>query len=264
MPVTVLRPLLPYNFRMEEVHVGHPRPQAHGAVRLLRAVEVTLTAGAVALVASCLRGRRDNPRCGRSQEQECSDHRDGLGRPRVHQLPGPTARVRGVHEEERRARLPGPDRLWERSRYPRLQLRPRSRLRRRSARRSCPAVAPPSPARRRTPPHRRWSQMLKVSQCMRRHGISEFPDPSSVLPSNNGRHSRGHRHARSDPGVPVHARHVVSGIRAGGGRVQFRDGAARAGLGARPARASSTASSWRSVDRPRPRRGRCPGWVGRR
>ena len=28
-------------------------------------------------------------------------------------------------------------------------------------------------------------QMLKVSQCMRRHGISEFPDPSSVLPSNN-------------------------------------------------------------------------------
>ena len=50
MLVTVLQPLLPYNFRMEEVHVGHPSPEAHGAVRRLRAVEVTLTAGAVGLV----------------------------------------------------------------------------------------------------------------------------------------------------------------------------------------------------------------------
>ena len=97
----------------------------------------------LALVASCLRGRRDNPRCGRSQEQERSDHHDGLDRPRVHQLPGPTARVRGVHEEERRARLPGPDRLWGDQVTRGLQLRPRSRLRRRSARSSCPAVAPP-------------------------------------------------------------------------------------------------------------------------
>jgi hypothetical protein len=31
------------------------------------------------------------------------------------------------------------------------------------------------------------AQMLKVSQCMRRHGISNFPDPSSSIPAERGR-----------------------------------------------------------------------------
>ena len=48
-------------FRMEKVHVGHPRPQAHGAVRLLRAVQVTLAVGAVALVAAACGGGGTTP-----------------------------------------------------------------------------------------------------------------------------------------------------------------------------------------------------------
>ena len=94
-----------------------------------------------------------------------------------------------------------------------------------------PGGGPPRPGSTTHPSAQALTQMLKVSQCMRRRGISEFPDPGSSVVQ-HGRHPRGHRHARSDPGVPVHARHVVSGIRAGGGRVQFRDGTARAGLGA--------------------------------
>jgi hypothetical protein len=28
--------------------------------------------------------------------------------------------------------------------------------------------------------------MLKIAQCMRRHGISQFPDPSTTMPSMTG------------------------------------------------------------------------------
>jgi hypothetical protein len=67
------------------------------------------------------------------------------------------------------------------------------------------------------------ASMLRVSQCMRRHGIHEFPDPGSHLPLHPPCARRDHRHERSDPGVSVRARHAVTGVRASGGGVQSRD-----------------------------------------
>ena len=98
------------------------------------------------------------------------------------------ARVRQVHARQRRAQLPRPER---RRRRPLLRgcrnqsrRRPRSRRRRRSARSSCPAAAPLAPARRRTPPHRRWRSCCKIARCMRQHGVPQFPDPRTSVPSN--------------------------------------------------------------------------------
>ena len=50
--------------------MGRPRPQAHGAVRLLRAVQVTFAAGAIALVAASCGGGGTTPGVAVSQEQE--------------------------------------------------------------------------------------------------------------------------------------------------------------------------------------------------
>jgi hypothetical protein len=42
----------------------------------------------------------------------------------------------------------------------------------------------PGPGSTTYPSAQALAQMLKVLQCMRRHRISEFPDPSSSVPSN--------------------------------------------------------------------------------
>ena len=47
-----------------------------------------------------------------------------------------------------------------------------------------PGGGPPGPGSTTHPSAQALAQMLKVSQCMRRHGISEFPDPGSSVPSN--------------------------------------------------------------------------------
>jgi hypothetical protein len=46
-----------------------------------------------------------------------------------------------------------------------------------------PGGGPPGPGAALHPSAQALAQMLKVSQCMRRHGISEFPEPSSSVPS---------------------------------------------------------------------------------
>ena len=47
-----------------------------------------------------------------------------------------------------------------------------------------PGGGPPKPGSTTHPSAQALAQMLKVSRCMRRHGISEFPDPSPPFPSN--------------------------------------------------------------------------------
>jgi hypothetical protein len=47
-----------------------------------------------------------------------------------------------------------------------------------------PNGGPPGPGAATHPSAQALAQMLKVSQCMRRHGISEFPGPGSSVPSN--------------------------------------------------------------------------------
>ena len=75
---------------------------------------------------------------------------------------------------------------------------------------------------RRTPPRRHWRSCVTIAQCMRRHGVPEFPDPRTSVPSNpvRRRHRRDNRFRRSDPSVPAHAQHAFAGVHAGGGRVR--------------------------------------------
>ena len=46
-----------------------------------------------------------------------------------------------------------------------------------------PAGGPPGPGTATHPSAQALAQMVKVAQCMRRHGISDFPDPSTTVPS---------------------------------------------------------------------------------
>jgi hypothetical protein len=47
-----------------------------------------------------------------------------------------------------------------------------------------PDGGPPGPGAATHPSAQALASMLKVSQCMRKHGIDDFPDPSSRIPSN--------------------------------------------------------------------------------
>jgi hypothetical protein len=47
-----------------------------------------------------------------------------------------------------------------------------------------PGGGPPGPGTQTNPSPQALAQMVKVAQCMRRHGISNFPDPRTSVPSN--------------------------------------------------------------------------------
>ena len=47
----------------------------------------------------------------------------------------------------------------------------------------CQKLLPAGPGSGPPPSAQALAQMLKVSRCMRRHGISEFPDPVTSVPS---------------------------------------------------------------------------------
>ncbi len=55
-----------------------------------------------------------------------------------------------------------------------------------SAAHSCQRLLPKGPPRSEPPSSQAQSRMLEVSACMRKHGISGFPDPSTSPPSNPG------------------------------------------------------------------------------
>ena len=184
MPVTALQPLLPYNVRMEEVRVGHRRPQAKGAMRLLRAVEVTLTAGAVALVVAACGGGGTTTGVAALKSKSAQTTTTGpagagssnfqaqlleyaacMRKSGVPDFPDPTG--------------PGAIKIPVAPTSPTFG----------SAQAKCyklmPGGGPPIAGSATHPSAQALGQMVKVSQCMRRHGVSGFPDPSSMLPSNN-------------------------------------------------------------------------------
>jgi hypothetical protein len=47
-----------------------------------------------------------------------------------------------------------------------------------------PGGGPPGPGTQTHPSAPALAQMVKIAQCMRRHGISQFPDPRTSVPSN--------------------------------------------------------------------------------
>jgi hypothetical protein len=51
-----------------------------------------------------------------------------------------------------------------------------------AAQNACQKYMPPGPGSGPPPSAQAMAQMLKVSQCMRRHGISNFPDPRTSVP----------------------------------------------------------------------------------
>ncbi len=51
-----------------------------------------------------------------------------------------------------------------------------------AAQKACQKYLPPGPGSGPPPSAQAMAQMLKVSQCMRRHGISDFPDPRTSVP----------------------------------------------------------------------------------
>ncbi len=51
-----------------------------------------------------------------------------------------------------------------------------------AAQNACQKYMPPGPGSGPPPSAQAMAQMLKVSQCMRRHGISDFPDPRTSVP----------------------------------------------------------------------------------
>jgi hypothetical protein len=52
-----------------------------------------------------------------------------------------------------------------------------------AAQAKCQKFLPAGPGSGPPPSAKALAQMLKVAQCMRRHGISNFPDPRTSLPS---------------------------------------------------------------------------------
>jgi len=51
-----------------------------------------------------------------------------------------------------------------------------------AAQEACQKYMPPGPGSGPPPSAQAMAQMLKISQCMRRHGISDFPDPRTSVP----------------------------------------------------------------------------------
>jgi hypothetical protein len=53
-----------------------------------------------------------------------------------------------------------------------------------AAQAKCKKLLPPGPGSGPPPSAQAVAHMLKISQCMRRHGVPEFPDPRTTVPSN--------------------------------------------------------------------------------
>ena len=122
-----------------------------------------------------------------------------------------------MHEEERRAQLPDPPASGP-IRFPLDPSSPAFEAAQAKCQKLLPGGGPGSATH---PSAQALAQMLKVSQCMRRHGISEFPDPASSVPSN-----------KADIRVITKMQGVIlafpftldmwsTAFSAGGGRVQF-------------------------------------------
>ena len=85
-----------------------------------------------------------------------------------------------------------------------------------------PGGGPPGPGTQTHPSAQTLAKLLRIAECMRQHGISDFPDPMTSVPSdaNPAEYQRDHRLRRSDPAVPGHVQPAGAGVPAGPGRVR--------------------------------------------
>ena len=167
---------------MEEVHVGHPRPQAHGAVRLLRAAEVTLTAGVVALVAAACGGGGTTPGVAALKNKSAQTTTTASAGPGSANFQGQLLAYAACMRKSGVPKFPDPPASGP-IRLPMDPSSPAFEAAQAKCQKLMPGGGPPGPG----PTHpsaQALAQMLKVSQCMRRHGIPKFPDPGSSIPFN--------------------------------------------------------------------------------
>jgi hypothetical protein len=168
---------------MEKVHVGCPRLHTHAAVRLPRAVQVTLAVGVVALVAAACGGGGTTPGVAALKSKGAQTTTTGLTGPGSPNFQGQLLAYAACMRKSGVPNFPDPPASGP-IRFPMDPSSPAFEAAQAKCHKLLPGGGPPGPGAALHPSAQALAQMLKVSQCMRRHGISEFPEPSSSVPSN--------------------------------------------------------------------------------
>jgi hypothetical protein len=167
---------------MGRVHVGYPRLHADAAVRLARAVQVTLAVSVVALVAAACGGGGTSAGVAALKTKGAETTTTGPAGPGSPNFQGQLLAYAACMRKSGVPNFPDPPA----SGPVRLPIDPSSpawEAAQAKCQKLMPDGGPPGPGATH-PSAKALAQMLKVSQCMRRHGISEFPDPGSSIPSN--------------------------------------------------------------------------------
>ena len=154
-------------------------------MRLLRAVQVTAAASVVALVAAACGGGGTAPGVAALRSKSTETTTLGSAGPGSTHFQAQLLKYAACMRKNGVPNFPDPNaagdfQLHEDPTSPPLE----------AAQAKCQKLGPVQPGGRlglgvtTHPSARAMAQWLKVSQCMRRHGISEFPDPGSSVPSN--------------------------------------------------------------------------------
>jgi hypothetical protein len=170
-------------FRMEKVHVGYPRLHAHAAVRLPRVVQVTLAVGVVALVAAACGGGGTSPGVAALKSKGAETTTTGSTGPGSPISQGQLLAYAACMRKSGVPNFPDPPASGP-IKLPLDLSSPAFEAAQAKCQKLMPGGGPPGPGSTAHPSAQALKQMLKVSQCMRRRGISEFPDPGSSVPSN--------------------------------------------------------------------------------
>jgi hypothetical protein len=168
--------------RMGKVHVGYQRLHADAAVRLTRAVQVTLAVSVVAFVAAACGGGGTSPGVAALKPKGAETTTTGPAGPGSPNFQGQLLAYAACMRKSGVPNFPDPPASGP-VRFPLDPSSPAFVAAQAKCDKLMPGGGPPGPG----PTHpsaQALAQQLKVSQCMRRHGISEFPDPGSSIPSN--------------------------------------------------------------------------------
>ena len=115
---------------------------------------------------------------GRHDRLGIERRRDELGLDRARkQPPAVDARVRELYARERRAQL------LPAGSNPRA---PAFRAAQAKCQKLLPGGAPPGPGSATHPSAQTLAKLVSIARCMREHGVPQFPDPSTSVPSNPG------------------------------------------------------------------------------
>src|SRR5580658_5024278 len=164
---------------MEKVHVGYPRLHTHAAVRLPRAVQVTLAVGVVALVAAACGGGGTTPGVAALKSKGAQTTTTGSTGPGSSNFQAQLLAYAVCMRKSGVPKFPDPPASGP-IRFPLDPSSPAFEAAQAKCQKLLPGGGPGSATHPSAPA---LVQMLKVSKCMRRHGISEFPDPASSVPS---------------------------------------------------------------------------------